>query len=188
MRPRHDPQSRDGTHLDTQHEIIYNLSHLPHRILQHYDIDGLSQMILHELCHKNNFGIPKATYLVDNPDFDHLIGAAGFHDKECHLHKKNLWEEPGSFLSDMKEATFHNDVRKFFKNSLKRRDINLDDSDEVRGLGHFMGMQNPKFFSWHMKHGNHGLFLFDNGDAEFPEWKQKLLRNVAAFLSLCSIS
>jgi len=188
MKSEHDIRSGDSLSFDQQREIIYNLSNLPHKILQHHDIDGLSQMILHELCHNNNFAIPKATYLVDNPDFDHLIGAAGFQRDECHLHKENLWEQPGSFLSDMKDATFHNDVRKFFKNSLKRQDINLDDSDEIRGLGHFMGMQNPQFFSWRMKHGNHGLLLFDHGDEELSEWKHKFLRNVAALLSLCSIS
>ncbi|MFH1643916.1 MAG: hypothetical protein ABIA74_01955 [bacterium] len=173
--------------FEQQQSIIRYLSALPHKILQFHDLDGLAQMILHELAHKPAFNLKRATYLVDNPDFDHLIGVAGFEEQECHLHKVDLWQSPDLFSNDMQEANFHNDIKKFLKNSLKKNDINLNNSQEVSGLGHFLGMKEPDYFSWNMKHGNHGILLFDKGEHDLPEWKRELLMNAAALLSLCSI-
>lgn len=173
--------------LQRQHGMIHQITHLPHKILQFHDIDGLSQMILHELAHENTFNLKKATYLVDNPDFDHLIGVAGFCCDECRYHKNDLWKTPHSFVDDMKSATFHNDVKNFLKNSLRRKDINLNDSDDVKELGHYLGMVEPGYFSWNMKHGNHGILIFDKGTNVFDDWEKKLLTNAAALLSLCSI-
>ncbi len=166
-----------------QEGIVHRVAKLPHKILQFHDVDGLAQMILHELSHKPIFNLKKATYLVDNPDFDHLIGVAGFCCAECHHHKEDLWQTPHSFVTDMENATFHNDVKKFLKNSLRRKDINLNDSEDIIGLAHFLGMQQPGYFSWNMKHGNHGVLIFDKGEQEFPDWKKQFLMNAAALLS-----
>lgn len=165
-------------------QLIENLSRLPHKILQHHHIDALSQMILHELGHDDCFSLKKAVYLVDNPDFDHLIGAAGFCKNECKHHKTDLWKAPTSFVKDMQDASFHNDVKNFMQKSLKRKEVNIKDENDVKHLGEFVGIEDPQAISWGMKHGNHGILIFE-GDKNLPEWSKDMLRNSVALLSLC---
>lgn len=169
------------------YKLTSNLSALLHKVLNYYDVDGLSQMVLHELGHDNCFGLTRATYLVDNPDFDHLLGVAGYCKKDCPCHKQDLWKDPYSFKGDMKDAEYHNQVQKFLNNSLKRKEINLSNAKEVKDLGIQLGVVNPEFFSWTMKHGNHGILIFEQGEKPVKDWKRELLSNVAAILSFCGI-
>ena len=166
--------------------IVSKVTNLPHRILNHHEVDSLHQIVLHELGHDNCFGLKRAVYLVDNPDFDHLRGVAGFCKSECHHHKDDLWKDPYAFKNDMKDAHFHKDASSYLKASFKRKDINLHDSSEVKDLGKQMGLKNPNFVSWNMKHGNHGLLVFDQ-DKNLCVWRHGLLYNAAALLSLCGI-
>ncbi len=167
------------------HRLTSHLSGLLGKVLSYHDVDGLPQIILHELGHDNCFDLQKATYLVDNPDFDHLLGVAGYCKKECPCHKKDLWQDPYSFKNDMKEAKYHNHIQNFLHYSFKRKNINLHDSSEVKDLGKDLGLQKTHFFSWKMKHGNHGLLLFDESEKPVREWRKGLLANVAALLSFC---
>lgn len=167
------------------HRLTSYLSGLLHKVLTYHDINGLPQMVLHELGHDNCFDLKKATYLVDNPDFDHLLGVAGYCKQECCHHKKDLWQDPYSFRTDMKDATYHNHVQNFLHYSFKRKEINLHDSSEVKDLGVKLGLERPNFFTWNMKHGNHGLLIFDENEKPIGEWRRELLANVAALLSFC---
>lgn len=159
---------------------------LPRKILRYHNVDGLSQMVLHELGHEGGFGFEKATYLIDNPDFDHLLGVAGYNKEECTLHKNNIWEKPECFCDDMKEAHFNADVRKYLNNSFTRKEIDLNDADDIRQLGSELGMKEPSFFGWNMKHGNHGLFIYEKSD-KICLWRHGLLKNISALLSMCGI-
>lgn len=169
------------------HRLASHLSGLLGKVLQHYEVDELSQIVLHELGHDDCFGLKKATYLIDNPDFNHLVGIAGYHNGECCYHQKDLWENPFKFKEDMKEANFNNNVKKFLQDSLRRKDIDLNSAKDIKDLGIHLGMEKPEFFSWNMKHGNHGILIFEQGDKQICEWKQGLLANVAALLSFCGI-
>lgn len=164
------------------HQVIYNLSKLPNRILQNYDVEGLSEIVLHDMSHDSCFNLKKAVYLIDNPDFDHLVGAAGFCSSECKHHKKDLWESPSTFKEDMKCASFHNNVKKFFRDSLKRKDINLEDDRDVELLAKEMGIEVPKIISWNMKHGNHGILIFEKN---LQDSKEDLLNHSVGLLGLC---
>jgi len=169
------------------HQLLSDLSGLLHKVLNHHDVDGLAQIILHEIGHDNAFGLKRATYLVDNPDFNHLLGVAGYCSNECHHHKKDLWENPYSFTKDMQEAEYHNNVRTFLQDSLKRNDVNLNNAKEIVELGVNLGITSPEFFSWNTKHGNHGLLIFQQKDPDKDSWKKDLLKNVSALLSFCGI-
>jgi hypothetical protein len=168
---------------DEQNLLVNNLSLLPHKILQNYHLASLSQIILHELGHSNCFGFEKAVYLIDNPDFDHMVGVAGFNKCECKHHKEDLWADPKSFDEDMKEATFHNDAKKIISNSLKLKNLSLDDALDIKEIGRSLGMKNPDFFSWHMKHDNHGILIFEPNKS-LCAWRRGLLANAVALLSL----
>ncbi len=180
-------ENQDALLHEDDLRLANHLSGLLHKVLAYHDVDGLPDMVLHELGHDNCFGLQKATYLVDNPDFDHLLGVAGFCKKECSCHKEDLWENPFIFKADMKEAQYHNDIKKFLRESLRRKDINLNDSGDVKDLGIHLGINNPAHFGWNMKHGNHGLLIFDKGEKPITSWRKELLANVAALLSFCGI-
>ena len=141
------PEHVVATGLDERERCLVDLvTGLPRKILRHHHVDGLSQMVLHELGHDGGFGFDKATYLIDNPDFDHLLGVAGYSKEECQYHKNDIWDDPQCFCKDMEQADFHSNVRRILNNSFKRKDINLDDADDVRQLGSQLGMKRTKLF------------------------------------------
>ena len=176
----------DPTLTERDRCLVDLVTGLPRKILRYHNVDGLAQMVLHELGHDGGFGFQRATYLIDNPDFDHLRGVAGYSHQECKYHKDNIWDNPDCFRQDMEQAEFHNNVRSILNNSFKRNDINLDDADDVRELGSQLGMEEPSFFSWDMKHGNHGLFIYEKDD-NICLWRHGLLKNISAMLSMCGI-
>ncbi len=173
--------------LTDDYKLASYLSGLLHKALQFHDVDGLAQIVLHELGHDHSFALNKATYLIDNPDFNHLLGVAGYSHDECHYHNDDMWKDPYNFLNDMKTAEYHNHVKAFLNDSLRRKDINLNSATEVTELGTHLGIEKPEFFAWNMKHGNHGLLLFERKEEEGNDWRKGLLRNVAALLSFCGI-
>jgi hypothetical protein len=164
--------------------LVNKIMGLPHRILQNHEVPGLEQMVLHELSHDNCFGLDKATYLVDNPDFDCIKGVAGFCKQECGMHKQDLWQESHAFNNDMKSAEFHNNMMSFLRHGLKRNE-HVHDADDIRELGTKLGLQNPSFLAWPMRHGNHGILIFQADETKLAS-KKELLANVMALLSLCA--
>ncbi len=166
--------------------LVHRLTSLPRKILHHHEVEGLAELILHELGHESAFGLKRATYLVDNPDFDHLVGVAGFCKNECKFHQKDLWQDPHAFRKDMMQAPFRSLIKKLLKTSLHRREIDLEKSSDILELGKMMGMEKPHYLSWNLRHGNHGLFIFEK-EKEIDEWQNNLLTNVASLLGLCSI-
>jgi hypothetical protein len=175
-------------HLDKDYyRLVDHLSKLPHKILQYHHLDTLPQILLHELGHETGFGLKKAVYLVDNPDFDHLVGAAGFCCDECKNHDSDLWNNPNSFSDDMKNTCFHVEVRKIVRQSLKLHNQSFDAAiKDVKDLSCGVGMENPQVFSWDMKHGNHGILIFEE-EEDLSEAKRNLLNNSVALLSLCGV-
>lgn len=171
-----------------EHELVHSLLVLPQKIIRHHDVHGLAQVVLHELGHDGLFHMKKAVYLADNPDFDHLIGVAGFSKDECHLHDGDVWADPGKSAELMSASSYNQDVQRFLRGSLKAKGIDFHDKAEIESLGRDIGLSQPQFLAWDMKHGNHGLLLFEHDDpTSFDILKHKLLSNAAALLSLCPI-
>jgi len=164
--------------------LMQRLVKLPHKILKNHDVDGLSEMVLHELGHDNCFGFKRAIYLVDNPDFNHLAGMAGYCRDECKYHKEDVWKDPYCFHQDMREAAFHKKIRELLKYSVVSNDINIHDSHDIQALAKEAGMHNSQFISWNLKHGNHGVLIVEKGKT-LSDWQTDLLENVAAYLGLC---
>jgi hypothetical protein len=169
-------------------ELVHNLLDLPKRILKYHDVDGLPQLLLHELSHQNFFNLKKSIYFADNPDFDHLTGVAGCCTSECHMHANDLWQAPEKFPEHMSKALYNGDIQKFLRESLKRRDINFHETRDLEDIGKELGMENPNFISWDMKHGNHGLLLFEHNDeTAIDMWRHRMLSNAVAMLSMCPL-
>jgi len=145
--------------------LVDHISKLPHKILRNYHLDSLPQLILHELSGESGFRLKKAVYLVDNPDFDHLVGAAGF---------------------SIEGACLYKEVKKISRPSLKRK---CEDfcaaTEDVKAIGDAVGMNEPEVFCWPMKHGNYGVLIFEG--EELSDAHRSLLSNSVALLSLCGI-
>lgn len=165
-------------------EVLGRLLHLHHKILRHHDVDGLAQLILHELGHQESLGLTKAGYLMENPDFGCLRGIAGYCGDECSLHKNDMWENPYAFADDMKKAPFHQQLSSFVYQNLPRRKNGEIDEEAVQSLGRVLGMKNPSLFTWPMRHGNYGLLIVED-TAKLPARRKTLLHDCAALLSLC---
>ena len=164
--------------------ILETLADIPRKILLHYEVQDLPQIVLHDISHENVFGFDKAVYLVDNPDFDCLKGVAGYSREECKFHSQDVWNDPDKFHEHMQCACFNSQMKQFLRNGLKRKDINTHDEKEILELGTSLGMKNPAFLSWNMRHGNNGILIFQFDGQNF-EKKRNLLLNAGPLLSLC---
>ncbi len=172
-----------GNELDQNQSLLESLLGLHNRILSLHDVEDLPQLVLHDLGHDDHFGLNKAVYLVDNPDFDSLKGVAGFFRDECHFHKQNLWENPSLFSVDMTNAEFHQKTRQFRDGSIIR---NAKDcvQDSLEKLGLHLGINNPSCCTWSTRHGNQGILLFE-GRNDMRESKKGLLSQIITLLSFC---
>lgn len=178
----------EGLPGDTEHsrETLIHLLSIPHKIVCHHDVNGLAQIVLHELGHNNSFGLDKAGYLINNPDFDCLRGIAGYSPDECRHHKQDIWQSPHSFADDMKDAQYHQQLASFSHKSLPRNgEEDVIDQDVLTKLASVLGFKNPSCCVWPMKHGNYGLLLFEVNNATRHAHHRDLLHNCAALLSLC---
>lgn len=163
--------------------LLNSLVGLPQRILQLHEVDELSPLVLHELGHDSHFGLNKAVYLVDNPDFDSLRGVAGFCKDECSLHKADVWQDPYSFAHDMSSGQFHQQIKQFNHASITRNHEQCSQEGLVN-LGKTLGLNNPSCCIWDTRHGNHGILLFE-GRENMVEKQKSLLSQIIALLSFC---
>ncbi len=171
---------------NVQDRLLDNLMELPNKIIQNHDLEHLPQIVLHYLGHTSCFGLEKAAFFADNPEFDHLLGAAGFHKNECCFGAiDDLWKDPNAYCEHMQKAAFHIKIREILKSSLKRKDIDLGDSDDLKHLAEILDIKNPRFLSWNLKHGNHGVLIY-NGLVD--DSSNRLLKKAVSFLGFCSIS
>jgi hypothetical protein len=165
-------------------DLIVRLLNLPHKILFHHELDGLANMVLHELGHDDFLGFDKACYFVDNPDFDCIKGIAGYHSCECKFHKPDLWSEPHAFMKDMEDAQFHRKLMSFNNKSLARKKEGCVDGEMIYSLGKTLGLQDPHGCYWKMKHGNNGILIFEGKSMPCVK-RRNLLEHIVALLSFC---
>ena len=170
----------------TNPNLLGTLLNMPSKIMQHYDVNGLVQMVLHELAHDKHLAFKRATYLVDSPDFDCLRGLAGFCREECRLHQQDLWQDPHHFASAMREASFHASMQKLLGASLHKNHLDAAHKDNLLAFGKALGMEAPEVYVWNLKHGNHGILLYEENSAVAAEKTTKqALDHASALLGLC---
>lgn len=166
-------------------ELLAMLLELPNKILNHHEVDGLAQLILHDVSHDHHFGFKRASYLIDNPDFDCLRGVAGFVNDECRHHGDDLWTDPHAFARNMREAQFHNLLLQLVRKSIKRSAKNANHLDIIRGVAMDLGMINPWVYAQDLRHGNHGILIVEEGVKRLDEDDHELLAHISAILGLC---
>ena len=75
---------------NNKNRILIHLSTLPQKILSLHGRADLAEFVLRDLCHERCFNLKKAAFFIDNPDFNHLKGIAGF----CHEENPNCIKCP----------------------------------------------------------------------------------------------
>ena len=170
--------------MHNRQKLSDTLLHLPHRILKNYSCDNLSQIVLHYIAHPDCFDFRRAAFFIDNPDFDHLIGVAGYCTNECSCQLDELWKEPDLFNKET-QRVFDQEIRQHVASSVKRT-ADFADSTYIKALGKKLGMKQPEFISWDMKHANHGLLVYEPRK-KLDEWQQFMLDKAVSFLGFCPI-
>ncbi len=170
---------------NSEQELLSMLLDLPNKILNHHEVDGLAQLILHDVAHENHFGLKRASYLIDNPEFDCLRGVAGYVDSECKHHQHDMWTTPHSFAHDMREAAFHNRLLQLEQRSIKRNTKASNHLDDVRNIAMDLGMVNPWVYAKDLRHGNHGILIVEEGVKRLDEDDHELLAHISSILGLC---
>ena len=159
---------------------LYDLSD---RIIKNYDLHDLPTLVLHHVGHEESFGLKKAAYFIDNPDFNHFQGIAGFTTSECKLHHPTLWKSPTSFNENKKTARFHKSVEQFADESLSKKS-KISPESKLKKIAKELGLTSFDFFSWTLKYGNTAFLLFESGK-KLSKQEKELLEHAVSYLSFC---
>ncbi len=165
-----------------RHQMLTRLTELPVKILSRHDLENITEFVLYELCGPNCFNLKKAAYFVDNPDFNCLKGVAGITNSD--QFGNNYWEQPEKFSHFMKESKFNQQVRNLTRPSAKHN--KTADTKLAQDLAAELSLKNPAFYSWNMKHGNHGLLLFEHSPETAHEIDDQVLQGLC-LLGFCPI-
>ncbi len=169
----------------SQYSILNTLSRLPRKMLSLKGHENVTEFVLHELCHKNCFNLDKAAYFVDNPDFDCLKGMAGFSALEAYNPTEDIWHNPRSFSTHMRGAPFNQKVRSFTHTSMRKD--HAPDEEIVQLVARALSLENPGYYSWDMKHDNHGLLIYERQYKEGDACDVDAVLNGLSILGFCPI-
>jgi len=170
----------DHETLKRQHAILHYLSNIPPKILSLHGADNVTEFVLHALCDKSCFDLKRAAYFVDNPDFNCLKGVAGCAQDEC-FGDKCAWQNPKDFSSHMQSASFNQQVRDVMRCSVNGGTEAMKALTEE--VAKDLVIHNFSVYSWPMKHGNHGVLVYEKGDNSLDH----LIPNGVCLLGFCPI-
>lgn len=162
--------------------ILDRLSGLPKKMLQHNANENITDLVLHELCH-NCFDIHKAAYFVDNPDFDCLRGVAGYCKDDICKVPHDVWQNPKDFSMQLKSSPFNQRVRGLQRASVKKEP--RPDAEIVEDIARELQMGDHSYYSWDMKHDNHGIFVFEKNNLICAD--DERIINALSLLGFCPI-
>ncbi len=145
---------------DQNHKkLLTKLSDFSKNMTQNHHLENLSEFVLHDMCAIDQFQVPKAAYLVNNPDFTCLKGVAGYHIPES-FQKGDVWAHQKAFTSHMKNSNFNQKVR-----LVQDKSLILSDSDRTNSkvfeFADRLGIDNPTYHAWNLKHDNQGILIFE---------------------------
>ncbi len=169
--------------MEQKEKIFTLLTSMPRKIVLLQGQDNLTEFVIHELCGKHCFNIPKGAYFVDNPDFNCLKGITGFSQSEAFA-DADIWQNPQSFSEHMQKANFNQKVRMIEKESLWKK----GEPEEViaQKIADELGIEKPSFCDWTMKHNNHGIFVFQDTSTDEIRKSEEFV-NGLSLLSFCPV-
>lgn len=150
--------------LNRNQHVLAHLSSLPKKILSLHGRADLAEFVLRDLCHQQCFNLKKAAFFVDNPDFNCLKGVAGYCHEDNPTVCDALWDHPEKFMARIKESSFNQKVREVWLPSFQK--IADPETQAVQEVAQMLDMQKSDFCHLQVKHGNHGLLIFEKEDAQ----------------------
>ena len=164
--------------------LLKTITTLPTKIVSLQGTDNVSEFILHELCNKKCFNLPRAAYFVDNRDFNCLKGVAGFNHEDFKDQCVIDWQNPNAFCASMQASPFNQQVRSVTKPSYKK--MTGVEHEMVKDLATHLGFSDHGFCAWPLKYENNGLFLYEQGDKQ-DDFLKDHLKDALSLLSFCPI-
>jgi len=161
--------------------MLQRLHSLPRKMAGVKNNHNIAEFVLHELCQKECFDIPRAAYFVDNPDYDCMKGVAGYCTQE--QFDKDIWSCPLDFSDFMCKANFNNAVRSFQRHSCHRHQEPLEDT--AVHIAEQLGLHDVNCCVIPMPHDNHGILVYEKQVED--EHDKECLLNGATLLSFCPI-
>lgn len=168
---------------ENYHRLMSRLSSLPKKILSLHGNDHVTHLVMHELCNESLLNLNRAAYLVDNQDFNCLQGVAGFCKKEAYNGSCDIWNNQQEFLDALNHSDFNNQVKNFNQGCLKKK--SAPEEERVQEIARSLNIENPGYYSWDMKHDNHGIFIFQKNDV--PSAMLEYLSDTVCLLGFCPI-
>jgi hypothetical protein len=170
--------------LSKHKKVLGSLSCLPKKVLAVHDLDNATEFVLHGLCNEGCFNLHKAAYFVDNPDFNLFKGVAGFSQAEAYSEWDEMWNHPDAFTTFMQGSDFNQKIRKFCADSIHRNNKSYEHL--IADISEEIGVKDPSFFSWDMKHDNKGLLVYEKNGADAAIFEEHFL-NSLYLLSFCPV-
>ena len=165
--------------------VVDHLRRLPRKMLLLHGLDNVTEFVLHELCSKNCFNLQKAAYFIDNPDFNCLKGVVGVSNAELN-DVEDIWTSPDIFTQKMMQSPFNQHVRSFMYESHKKDGKSYDKAAQV--IAQELGFGDYGFYSWDMKHNNHGFLICEKNSTNPEEHPQDdIVVDGLCLLSFCPV-
>ncbi len=140
-------------------DLLQNLAHLPKKIVALEGIEHTPSFVLHELCGEKAFNLSKAAFFIDNPDFNHFKGVAGYEASTAFGNAEQKWQDPHAFINHIQNTTFNKLVLNSVQASILR-DGEIDPF-KAQELASKLGIKVPAFRAWEMKHDNFGFLIYE---------------------------
>jgi hypothetical protein len=165
--------------------VVDSLRRLPRKMLQLHGLDNVTEFVLHDLSGKDCFNLHKAAYFIDNPDFNFFKGIAGVSHNEKH-NVDDIWVNPDVFTQHMMQSPFNQQVRSLTGNSHKKNgELSIKTAEAI---AHELGLDDYGFYSWDMKHNNHGFLVCEkNKDGHDHHIEDDIIIDGLSLLSFCPV-
>lgn len=169
----------EGLSQLSQKQLMLNVAAtIPYKILSWYQqecIDNMTKFVVYEICSKNCFGLKKAAFFVNNPDFKWFRGIVGYQARE-----------------DSLALTTEADIINFFDHSLfHATTCAIEDSVceknntvMIQKIADRLHMTSHHFCTLPLKHGNDGLFMYEFFNAS-DKINIDIIQNIIALIGFC---
>jgi hypothetical protein len=165
--------------------VIDRLRRLPRKMLLLHGLDNVTEFVLHELASKHCFDLKKAAYFIDNPDFNCFKGVVGISNTGLDT-LEDIWINPDTFTQHMLESPFNQHVRSFTYKSHKKHSEPYEKVAD--NIANELGLASYDFYTWNMKHDNHGFLVCEKNDRNMQEkLHDDIVIDGLSLLSFCPV-
>jgi hypothetical protein len=154
---------------------------IPYKILSWYQqeyVDNMAKLVIYELCSKNCFGLKKAAFLVNNPDFKWCRGVVGYEAREDSLIVKN----EADVINFFEQSLFHATTC-----AIECVACEKNDSTVFAKIAEHLHMPSHQVCTIPLKHGNEGLFVYEFFNTS-DELSVDIIQQIVALIGFCPLA